>query len=291
MKKLVSTLLLGSLTAFLGLAACSGEDDAPAAPADAGTKRPDAIPYVPPDTSSPDPDTGPPATVLTGGESFSIVYSAAGGVIGVDGRPNVAAYFDATGGLKSYYWSDDENLSRGVASIAGAGSDTIAGWGAWREGPTTGHWYTAKPDGFFTFGPGNDFHYAVGRKSISAAWPTTMKTYALAGGSAPTVDGIAEPGTLTSATATCDLGVGRTCSFTLSAGGSGGTIALSINNTKINTAGEGVARVQTNDPKGSVIAMFAGDAAEEIILVYGGTLEGGTNAGKNLRGAAVLKAP
>lgn len=289
MKTFVRVLLPPVLsTAFVVLAACSG-DDAPPPPADAG-KKPDSFqpPFVP-DTGPPeDPDTGPPPTVLTSGEGFSMVYSSAIAEIGVKPSPNVQAFFDAKGGLTEFYVSDSETLSHGVTDIVGAGGDTIAGWGAWREGPTTGKW-SGKADGRFSFGPGADFHYAVGRKSLSAAWPTSAKTYALAGGSAPTADGVPEPGTLTSATASCELGPTRTCTFTIAAGAAGGTIAISLVGAKIVTGSTGTASVSANDPKGGVTAMFAGDAAEEIILVYGGPLAGGTSAGKTLRGAAVLK--
>lgn len=274
-----------SLAAVLFLLAACSDNDAPATAADAGTIKPDASSTPEASTPTP-PDTGAPApTVLTSGDGYSMVYSATGGIIGVDGRPDVSATFDAAGGLKGYFASDDENLSRGVASVAGAGGDTLAAWGAWREGPTSGKWYAAKPSGDFTFAAGGDFHYAIGKKSISAAWPATTKSYALAGGSVPTIDGLADAATLATATASCDLGTARTCTIRVTASASGGTLTLEETNASINTGPAGAGRVQV----GGFIAMFAGPAAEQMLLVYDGKLTGGTNDGKTLRGSAVLK--
>ncbi|MBX3225811.1 MAG: hypothetical protein KIT84_30460 [Labilithrix sp.] len=280
MKTSAALLGFASQVTLLAFAACSGDDD-PAAPADAGFERtltePDA--YRPPSTI----DTGPPPTKLPSGEGLSIVYSGPA-PIGIDARPDMQATFDADGALNGFYVSDDENLSIGIASNAGAGADLLAAWGAWREGPTTGTWYTV--NGRFIFGEGDDFHYAVGQKSPTAKWPAATKSYALLGGSAPTVVGVAEAGTIASASATCDLGARQCSALGVNATGGGGTLALAATDVKIESDAAGAGQVRAP----GFVATFAGDAAERMLVVFDGKLPDGPNAGKTIRGAIVLTA-
>ncbi|MGV8928845.1 MAG: hypothetical protein ACOH1E_03775 [Brevundimonas sp.] len=98
--------------------------------------------------------------------------------------PAKVGYDPDTGAPISYFWSDNENLALGEASLVDTGSagsgDSSIGWGRWVNGATTGNYYGSAP-----------VLDAIGEHFIAGDVATNLPAsgtiaYALLGGTSPT---------------------------------------------------------------------------------------------------------
>ncbi|RYE03442.1 MAG: hypothetical protein EOP61_04630 [Sphingomonadales bacterium] len=155
-------------------------------------------PYTPPPPPPPPP---------SGVENQFIAYvgnGPSGQFRTIDQRAPVRTTYDpATGAPIHYFWSDNENIGLGTATLADGGSAGVTGaeigWGRWVNGTASGNFYGGQP----VFGETGG-HFISG--DIPTNVPATgMFTYNLAGATTPTAtDGTF--GTLSSALAAVSFG-------------------------------------------------------------------------------------
>lgn len=120
------------------------------------------------------------APVLASGSGYHIAYS--GYQVGIDGRNDVTATFDAAnGGLTAYTWNTNpqESPSIGTMKNADLWGNGVVTIGRWHDGTWAGTFFTMPA---LTLRPYGGFHYAVGTASSAipgsgqAAYAITAQT-------------------------------------------------------------------------------------------------------------------
>ncbi len=285
----VGSLLTVAASGTLFLACRDSEDAAPAGDASIGDEG---------SVSNADASTEE-ASVLTydatvakleTGSGFALVYSADQNV-GIDGRPNASATFDAKGFLIGYNASDNERLDLASATQNGAGTDGTMSWGAWTGGPTSGVFYSGHPKGDFTFVQG--FHYAIGKATFKTNVPTTgTANYVLSGASLAASSNTADVGSVSAVSVTVDFASAKVAvEISGTIGGTsfgintpGGLADPSMSDAKISSTGD-FATISGSPTGYSLRAYFVGDNLGGIVLAYSANRGGG----EVIRGAAALK--